>query len=106
MIWDKKIKLQLAFTLGGFAVLYTLISFLNHYLFRTYALDLGLYTQALDVYMSGNMPTTSMFQEDYKVLLADHFDFYLPLFSPLKFIFGTYTLLVVQIFDLRIGQRT
>lgn len=103
MIWDKKIKLQLAFTLGGFAVLYTLISFLNHYLFRTYALDLGLYTQALDVYMSGNMPTTSMFQEDYKVLLADHFDFYLPLFSPLKFIFGTYTLLVVQIVAILLG---
>lgn len=93
---DRKTQRNLGIALGGFAVLYAIISFVNHYFFRTYALDLGLYTQALEVYLSGNVPTTHMFQEDYKILLADHFDFYLPLFSPLKILFGTYTLLVVQ----------
>ncbi|MFT6279801.1 MAG: putative membrane protein, partial [Flavobacteriales bacterium] len=41
--------------------MYALISFVNHYLFRTYALDLGLYTNAMQRYISGMAPDTKMF---------------------------------------------
>jgi uncharacterized membrane protein len=79
-----------------FAVIHGLVSFPNHHQFRTYALDLGLYTHALWHYAHGSMPDCSLFLDDDQLLLADHFDLYLPLFSPLIHVFGTWTLLVVQ----------
>ena len=45
-----------------FAAVYIAISFVNHYLFRTYALDLGLYTNALYHYRNFDIPTGSMLQ--------------------------------------------
>jgi uncharacterized membrane protein len=93
----------LIITLVAFASMYALISFVNHYLFRTYALDLGLYTNAMQRYISGMAPDTKMFWAPSQHMLADHFDLYLVLFSPLKFIFGTYTLLIVQWIALMVG---
>jgi len=87
----------------GFGILYSLISLVNHYLFRTYALDLGLYTQALFDYRVGEFNDSLSFKQEAENLLADHFDLYLPLFSPLSWLFGTYTLLVVQIVALLLG---
>jgi uncharacterized membrane protein len=78
-------------------VLFGIISFTNHILFRTYALDLGLYTNALYDYAHFRFADTSLFLPENKNLLADHFDVYLMLFSPLSWIFKSYTLLVVQV---------
>ena len=86
-----------------FALIYSLISLVNHYLFRTYALDLGLYTQALYDYRVGEFNDSLCFKEEAENLLADHFDLYLPLFSPLSWLFGSYTLLLVQISALLLG---
>lgn len=77
-------------------VLFGIVSFTNHILFRTYALDLGLYTNALYDYAHFRFADTSLFLPENKNLLADHFDLYLMLFSPLSWIFKSYTLLVVQ----------
>lgn len=79
------------------SIIYALISFVNQYCFRTYALDLGAYTNALYDYAHFSWNDSSTFNEVPENLLADHFDLYLPLFSPLIYIFGTYTLLVVQL---------
>ena len=79
------------------ACIYTLISWVNHYCFRTYTLDLGAYTNALYDYAHFSWNDSTAFKAIPENLLADHFDLYLPLFSPLIFIFGTYTLLVVQL---------
>jgi len=79
----------------AFAV-FCLISLVNHWNFRTYALDLGLYTNALWDYAHGTMANTSLFLPEHKILLTDHFDLYLILFSPLSYLFDAYTLLVVQ----------
>ncbi len=87
-----------AYSLLGVAfVLFALISLVNHYNFRTYALDLGLYTNALRYYRIGQMPNCLLFTESADWLLSDHFDLYLPFFSPLSFILGNTTLLWVQI---------
>jgi uncharacterized membrane protein len=84
------------FSLLAAGILYGLISFVNHYCFRTYTLDLGAYTNALYDYAHLSFNDSTSFKGEPENLLADHFDLYLPLFSPLVYIFGSYTLLVVQ----------
>jgi uncharacterized membrane protein len=86
-----------------FAVIYSLISLVNHYYFRTAAIDLGLYTNALYDYMHFQWNDSSVFKEASENLLADHFDLYLIIFSPLSLIFKTYTLLIVQIVFVLLG---
>ena len=98
---QRNITLASVITLAG--VLYCLISLINHYLFKTYALDLGLYTHALHEYAHFRMAGCDMFKSVPQNLLSDHFDLYLPLLSPLVFVFGTYTLLVVQIVATLLG---
>jgi len=87
----------LLITLFVFGLLYSLISIVNHYLFRTYALDLGLYTHALYHYGHFRLADSSMIKQGHELLLGGHFDLYLVIFSPMHFIFGTYTLLIIQI---------
>ncbi|MDO9510314.1 MAG: DUF2079 domain-containing protein [Bacteroidales bacterium] len=86
-----------------FAVIYGLISLVNHYNFRTYALDLGAYTNALYDYIHFQWNDSTVFKETGENLLADHFDLYLIFFSPLSLLFGTYTLLIVQIIAILAG---
>jgi uncharacterized membrane protein len=84
-------------------LIYAFISLVNHYCFRTYTLDLGAYTSALYDYAHFNWNDSTSFKAIPENLLADHFDLYLPLFSPLIYIFGTYTLLVVQLVAVLFG---
>lgn len=98
--WNK-ITLASVFTVAG--VLYCLISLVNHYFFKTYALDLGLYTHAMYDYAHFRMADCSMFKPTDASLLSDHFDLYLPLLSPLVYVFGSYTLLIVQIVAVLLG---
>ena len=99
--WQRNITLASVFTFAG--VLYCLISLVNHYLFKTYALDLGLYTHAIYNYAHFRTADCSMFKPETQNLLSDHFDLYLPLLSPLVYVFGSYTLLVVQIVATLLG---
>ncbi|MBN2747763.1 MAG: DUF2079 domain-containing protein [Bacteroidales bacterium] len=89
--------------LFAFGILYALISLVNHYNFRTYALDLGAYTNALYDYAHFQWNDSMVFKIIPENLLADHFDLYLIIFSPLIWIFGSWTLLVVQILFLLAG---
>ena len=98
---QKNITLAAVFTVAG--VMYCLISLVNHYLFKTYALDLGLYTHALYDYAHFRAADCSMFKVVEQNLLSDHFDLYLIILSPLIYLFGTYTLLVVQIMAVLLG---
>lgn len=79
-----------------FGLLLALVSFPNHALFRTYALDLGLYTHSMWHYVHGNIHDSTLFIESAQPILADHFDLYLLIFSPLLLLFGAWTLLVIQ----------
>ncbi|MFL5751966.1 MAG: DUF2079 domain-containing protein [Bacteroidia bacterium] len=86
-----------------FLVIYCLITFVNHYNFRTYALDLGIYTNAVYDYAHFRFDTSEMFKDIAQNLLGDHFDPILILISPLYYIFGTVVLLVVQLFFIHLG---
>ena len=68
----KKITLATVFIVAG--MVYALISLVNHYLFKTYALDLGLYTHALYDYAHFRAADCSMFKPMPQSLLSDHFD--------------------------------
>lgn len=98
---QKNITLASVFTVAG--VLYALISLVNHYLFKTYALDLGLYTNFMYEYAHFRMPDLFMLDRAPAPALSDHFDLYLMLLSPLVYVFGTYTLLIVQITAVLLG---
>lgn len=89
-----RILLASVFTLAG--VVYALISFVNHYLFKTYALDLGLYTHFMYEYAHFRHADLFMLDLSPQSALSTHFDLYLVLLSPLVYVFGSYTLLVVQ----------
>jgi uncharacterized membrane protein len=86
-----------------FGIIYSLISLVNHYLFRTYALDLGVYTNALYDYIHFQWNDSAVFKVVKENLLADHFDLYLILFSPFSLLLGSYTLLILQIAFVLIG---
>ncbi len=86
-----------------FFIIYSLISFVNHYCFRTYALDLGLYTNALYDYAHFRFNDSTVFKPYPENLLADHFDLFLVLISPLYYLFGQYTLLIIQLLFIHIG---
>lgn len=88
----------------AFAVIYSLIVFFNHYCFRTFALDLGVFTNALYDYSHFQWNDATVFKYQPENLLSDHFDLYLIIFSPLSYLLGQYTLLVVQIVSILIGS--
>ena len=98
---QKNITLATVFAVAG--VLYCLISLVNHYLFKTYALDLGLYTHAMYDYTHFRIDDCSIFKAAPQSILSDHFDLYLIILSPLIFVFGSYTLLIVQIVAVLLG---
>lgn len=94
---------SLLFLVLVFGIIYSLISLVNHYNFRTYALDLGAYTNAMYDYIHFKWNDSGVFKAEPENLLADHFDLYLMIFSPASLVLGTYTLLIVQILFLLFG---
>lgn len=98
---QKNITLATIFTVAG--VVYCLISLVNHYLFKTYALDLGLYTHFMYEYAHFRRADLFMLDMAPQSALSAHFDLYLIILSPLVYVFGTYTLLIVQIAAVLLG---
>ena len=88
---------RLAYLFVFFAIIYGLIAFVNHYCFRTFALDLGVYTNALYDYAHGQWNDATLFKEIPRNLLSDHLDFTLILLGPISRVFGQYTLQLAQI---------
>lgn len=92
-----------------FGLIYGSIALVNHYNFRTYALDLGLFNHAF--YSHAHLRTNEMtlIQQDRVItnFLADHFEVLMWLIAPLYWlltpIFGTATLLVLQISAILFG---
>ena len=84
-------------------VVYALISLVNHWLFRTYAFDLGFYTHIMWDYAHFRIDDFFMFNLASLNVLSDHFDLYLIILSLLVYVFGSYTLLIVQIVAVLLG---
>jgi uncharacterized membrane protein len=87
-----------------FATFFCLESFVNHYLFRTYALDLGMFNNAIfDFAHFRPNNTTLLFDLDNQRFLGSHFSLLPILFSPLVYLTGSYTLLLMQILSILWG---
>ena len=80
-----------------FGIIYSLISLVNHYNFRTSALDLGTYNNAIYDYAHFRFNDCMILQPQLNNLLSDHFELVIILLSPFYYLFGSYTLLVFQI---------
>ena len=86
-----------------FGLLYADISLVNHYNFRTSALDLGIYNNAIYDYAHFRMNNDPLPFQQVGNLLADHFELLPMIFSPVYFIFGSYALLLIQIASILFG---
>jgi len=85
----------------GFSILYSLISLLSHYNLHTNAWDLGIFNKSLYQYAHLELGPNNI--RELPNLLGDHFEFLMVLLAPLYYIFGSYTLLIVQIAAIIIG---
>ncbi|KAA9331344.1 DUF2079 domain-containing protein [Hymenobacter busanensis] len=90
-----------AAVLGFFAVCYALLALYNHYAFRTYAFDLGIFNQAQWDYAHGRLNVNSVLR--YNNLLGDHFMVLQLAWAPLYRLFGSYSLLLVQLAAVLLG---
>ena len=89
-----------------FAIVYCDISFINHYLFRTTAWDMGIFNNALYHYahLRPNISTVIVpLVPKPENLLAGHFEIYPILLAPFYYLFADYTLLVFQIAAILFG---
>jgi uncharacterized membrane protein len=86
-----------------FAIIYCLISIINHYNYRTYSFDLGIYNNCLYQYGHFHKNHYPYLHYMFTNFLADHFSLYTVILSPLYYIFGTPTLLFVQILSILFG---
>ena len=95
---SSKERLLLAGTFILFAIIYCLISVVDHYQFKTAALDLGLYNNAL---YSFSHFKSNYFTLDLKAsgvnFFGDHFSPITYLYVPFYYIFGSYTRIIIQI---------
>ncbi len=97
----KQEKIILLIILLFFALIYCSISLVNHYQFRTSALDLGFNTYALHNYAHFVNPRFMAKPEiNY---LGNHFTPLIILFIPFYYIFGSYTLIILQVIAILAG---
>ncbi len=87
-----------------FGIVFCLISLTNHHCFRTFGLDLGIYTHGIYSYSHLRPHTFTLGLEGVEINhLGNHFSPVIALISPLYYVFGTYTLLIVQILAILFG---
>ncbi|MGQ3012466.1 MAG: DUF2079 domain-containing protein, partial [Flavobacteriales bacterium] len=76
---------------------FALLSFPNHYLLRTYALDLGMFNHALYDFSQGRANYFLLNVHGRNVhYFSDHFSPITLLYAPFRYIFGSWTLLIIQ----------
>lgn len=103
----KKRNLSLLSIFLAFGFIYGLISLTNHYLFRTSALDLGIFNHAVYNYAHFKIPyfTLGLTAQETGIIecFGNHFSPFIFLLAPFYFIFGSYTLLIIQILSILTG---
>ncbi|MBC7694184.1 MAG: DUF2079 domain-containing protein [Burkholderiales bacterium] len=87
-----------------FGIIYCLISLVNHYNYRTYAFDLGIYNNCLYQYGHFHKNHYPYLHHMFTNFLSDHFSLYTVILSPLYYILGTPTLLYIQIISILFGS--
>lgn len=99
---NNKKKIYLIAILAFFGIIYFLVSVVPHINFQTNAFDLGIFNQAIKQYANFQIGPNTV--RSVPSLFADHFEGTMFLFAPLYWIFGSYTLLLVQIGSILLGS--
>ena len=87
-----------------FGLIFSLISVVNHLFFRTYALDLGIFNQALYAISHFKKAMFTLGLEGYEISFwGTHFSPIVFLYVPFQLVFGSYGLLIVQILAILSG---
>ncbi|MDP4266619.1 MAG: DUF2079 domain-containing protein [Bacteroidota bacterium] len=87
-----------------FAFVYSLISLVNHYLYRTSALDLGMFNNAIYDFAHFRNNTFKLDPwGNFKNYFGDHFSPITFFYVPFYYIFGSYSLLIIQILSIIAG---
>lgn len=91
-------------SVASFAVLYGLTSLVPHFLLKTHALDLGMFNHAIYSYahLRPNYFTLDISGAAIPYL-GDHFSPITMLYAPFYYLFGSYTLLIIQILAILLG---
>lgn len=88
------------FILVVFGAVMFIIPICNHYFVRTYAYDYAAYNFAFYDYAHFKVSANPIYFVENKTFLQDHlsftFFFFIPLYWALSWLFGTYTLLIIQ----------
>jgi uncharacterized membrane protein len=97
---NKHIKLLPGILLFLFGCIYFTIVICNHYFFRTYCFDYGVYNFTFYDFAHFHISNCPLYFRDNMTFLQDHVSFTLMLFIPFYWVFGwitgTYTLLLIQ----------
>jgi uncharacterized membrane protein len=81
--------------LAFFGLIFLLIAIPNHYLFRTFAFDLGIFNNAIYDYAHFKWNDNPV--KGYENILSDHFTLLHIPFSLFYWLFGSYTLVLIQV---------
>jgi len=101
---NRNLNYPLIIVFTVFGIIFSLISLPNHYFLRTSALDLGMFNHAIYQFAHFKMADFTLGTKGHVVpYLGDHFSLITILISPLYYLFGTYTLLIVQVFSIIFG---
>jgi uncharacterized membrane protein len=104
MVLSGRNRQVLFLVLALYALIYASISLVNHYCFRTYALDLGYMNQALHSLSRFRMPVYTLDITGREMnFFATHFSLVMVLYLPFYYLLGTYTLLVIQLVSVLAG---
>ena len=87
--------------LAFFGLIFLLIAVPNHYFFRTYAFDLGIFNNAIYDYAHFKWNDNPV--KLYENILSDHFTLLHIPFSLLYWVLGSYTLIIIQVAAILFG---
>lgn len=97
-------RFLLGLILVVFGGIFCAISLVNHYLFRTTALDLGMFNQALFSFAHLKQNYFTLAPDGNPVnYFGDHFSPITVLYSPFYYLTGSYSLLIIQILSILAG---
>ena len=97
-------RLVLLFILLFFGLIFSSISLVNHYFFRSNAFDMGWYNKTIFDYSRLRFCDFTLGIRHVKCVLGDHFELYPLLFAPLRLLFGSWTLLIIQLLSVLFGS--
>ena len=86
-----------------YGLIFSSISLVNHYFFRTSAYDLGINNNALYDYAHFRVNDCMIMWPQYENVLSDHFSLYPILVSPFSWVLGSYTVLIFQLLSILFG---